>query len=63
MEGMCYIIESKQGFDLDSMIGSIETDMVALKIWITANYDFLSLTHSPLGDNVPFQFVNSINLH
>ena len=27
-----------------------------MKIWITANYDFLSLTHSTEGDNVPFQF-------
>ena len=43
MDGMCYIIESKQGFDLDSMIGSIEAkhmDMEGMKIWITANYDF-----------------------
>ena len=56
---MCYIIESKQGFDFSTMTGSIEKidmDMENMKIWITANYDFLSLTHSPLGDNVPFQF-------
>ena len=56
---MCYIIESKQGFDLDSMIGSIEAkhmDMEGMKIWITANYDFFSLTHPPKGENVPLQF-------
>jgi hypothetical protein len=59
MEGMCYIIECNQGFDLDSMIGSVEAkgmDMVALKVWITANYDFFSLTHPPKGENVPLQF-------
>jgi hypothetical protein len=56
---MCYIVESKQGFDFDTMTGSIERidmDIGYMKIWITANYDFLSVTHSPLGDNVPFQF-------
>ena len=56
---MCYIIESKQGFDFDTMTGSIERinmDMAFMKIWITAKYDFLSLTHLPLGDNVLFQF-------
>ena len=56
---MCYIIESKQGFDFDSMTASIERrdmDMDFMKIWITANYDFLSLTHSPKGENVPLQF-------
>ena len=44
---MCYVIESKQGFDFESMTGSIEKrdmDMDFMKIWITANYDFLSLT-------------------
>ena len=59
MDGMCYIIESKQGFDFDSMTASIERrdmDMDFMKIWITANYDFLSLTHSPKGENVPLQF-------
>ena len=56
---MCYIIESQQGFDLDSMIGSIEArhmDMDHLKVWITANYDFFSLTHPTYGENVPLQF-------
>ena len=57
---MCYIIESKQGFDFGSMTGSIEKrDMnmdILMKIWITANYDFLSLTHSPKGESVPLQF-------
>ena len=44
---MCYIIESKQGFDIDSMIGSIEKkdmEMDHFKIWITGNYDFFSIT-------------------
>ena len=56
---MCYIIESQQGFDLDSMIASIEArhmDMDHLKVWITANYDFFSLTHPTYGENVPLQF-------
>jgi hypothetical protein len=56
---MCYIIESKQGFDFDTMTGSIEKrdmNMDFMKIWITANYDFFSLTHLPISDNVPFQF-------
>ena len=57
---MCYIIESpKQRFDFPYMTVTIEKrdmDMDYVKIWITANYDFLSLTHSTEGDNVPFQF-------
>ena len=60
MEGMCYIIESKQDFVFDSMTGSIEKrdmdEVFLMKVWITANYDFLSLTHSPKGESVPLQF-------
>ena len=59
---MCYIIESKQGFDIDSMIGSIEKrdmEMDHMKIWITANYDFFSITQPPTSENVPLQFDTS----
>ena len=55
---MCYIIESEQHFDFDSMMVSVEKiheDMDSMKIWITSDYDFLSLTHYPLSDKVPFQ--------
>ena len=37
-EGMCYIIDSKQHFDFDSMTGTIEKndiDINSVKIWIT----------------------------
>ena len=57
---MCYVIESLQRFDFNSMTGSIEkihTDIDSTKIWITSNYDFLFLTHTPVSDfKPPFKF-------
>ena len=57
---MCYIIEStKQRFDFPYMTVSIEKrdmDMDSMKVWITSDYDFLSITHSPKSDHDPFQF-------
>ena len=59
-DGMCYVIESLQPFDFNSMTGSIEkihTDIDSTKIWITSNYDFLFLTHTPVSDfEPPFKF-------
>ena len=54
---MCYIIDSKQHFDFDSMTGTIEKndiDINFVKIWITYNYDFLTTTTSSKGYSVPF---------
>ena len=58
---MCYIIEStKQRFDFVAyMTVSIEKrdmDMDSMKIWITSDYDFLSITNSAKSDHDPFQF-------
>ena len=57
---MCYVIESLQHFDFNSMTGSIEKihkDIDSTKIWITSNYDFLFLTHTPVSDfRAPFKF-------
>ena len=57
---MCYIIESpKQRFDFPYMTVSIEKrdmDMDSMKIWITSDYDFLSITNSAKSDHDPFQF-------
>ena len=56
---MCYIIESKQRFDNDYMTVSMEKrdmDMDSMKIWITSDYDFLSITNSAKSDHDPFQF-------
>ena len=57
---MCYIIESKQPFDIDSMIVTIEKndmDINFTKIWITSDYDFLLVINQNLKKQmVPFQF-------
>ena len=58
---MCYIIESKQRFDFDSMTVTIEKrdmDIDSLKIWLTSNYDFLLFTTNAQtqSDFFPFQF-------
>ena len=57
---MCYIIESKQHFDFDSMVLTIEkTDMAieSMKIWITSDYDFLLVLNQNLERKiVPFEF-------
>ena len=57
---MCYIIESKQRFDIDSMIVTIEKsdmDIDFTKIWITSDYDFLLVINQNLKkEMVPFQF-------
>ena len=57
---MCYIIESKQHFDVDSMIVTMEKkymDIDSMKVWITSNYDFLYVENQNLNsEHVPFQF-------
>ena len=56
---MCYIIESKQHFDFDAMILTIEKTDVAIKsmkIWITSDYDFLLILNRNLKRKiVPFE--------
>ena len=55
---MCYLIESKQHFDIDSMVATIEkidTDIESIKIWITSNYDFLDATYTSKDDFNPFK--------
>ena len=54
---MCYIVESKQSFDIQWMTGTIEKsdmDINFVKIWITPNFDFLVTTTSLKGSLVPF---------
>ena len=57
---MCYIVESKQRFDITSMIATFEKvdkDIDSMKIWITSDYDFLLVTNTHLKrEIVPFQF-------
>ena len=57
---MCYIVESKQQFDITSMIATFEKvdkDIDSMKIWITSDYDFLLVTNTHLKrEIVPFQF-------
>ena len=57
---MCYIIESKQRFDMESMTASIEKkdmDIDSMKIWLTSDYDFLRIaTQTSKSAFFPFQF-------
>ena len=56
---MCYIIESKQHFDFNTMTVFIEKsdmDISFVKIWITSDYDFLVATTRLKSFLVPFQF-------
>ena len=56
---MCYIIESKQHFDVFSMVGifdKMDMDISFVKIWITSNYDFIDATTMQESSFVPFQF-------
>ena len=57
---MCYIIESKQWFGIDSMILNTkknDVDINSIKIWITSDYDFLLAANTQLkSEIVPFQF-------
>ena len=56
---MCYIIESKQHFDFDSITGTIEKsdmDINFVKIRITSNHDFLVATTRLKSSLIPFQF-------
>jgi hypothetical protein len=56
---MCYIIESKQQFDVNLMTATVEksnTDINFVKVWITSNNDFLVTTSMLESFLVPFQF-------
>ena len=57
---MCYIIESKQHFDMESMTAAIEKndmDIDSMEIWLTSDYDFLLVTNTHLKKEIfPFQF-------
>ena len=57
---MCYIIETKPHFDIESMMLTIEKNdmaMESMKIWITSDYDFLLVLNRSLKRKiVPFEF-------